>query len=127
MVATPPAQMKAICDSIDTVFKVRWGGFLDDKHWERYLGREWRHAPHGYRVRIPIGYYDALLESFQMSKARVVSTPFPIAAETKVTDEDDDELPPAEAKLYHSAVGKLMWVLQERPDLSFAVKELSRA
>eukprot|EP00972_Heterocapsa_arctica_P095712 14115369-Heterocapsa_arctica.AAC.1 len=62
-----------------------------------------------------------------MEKARVVSTPFPSAAETKVTDEDDDELPPAETKLYHSAVGKLMWVLQERPDLSFAVKELSRA
>eukprot|EP00972_Heterocapsa_arctica_P081669 12037845-Heterocapsa_arctica.AAC.1 len=62
-----------------------------------------------------------------MSKARVVSTPFPSAAETKVTDEDDDELPPAETKMYHSAVGKQMWVLQERTDLSFAVKELSRA
>eukprot|EP00972_Heterocapsa_arctica_P107227 15796160-Heterocapsa_arctica.AAC.1 len=75
--------MKAICDSIDTVFKMKWGGFLDDKYLERYLGREWRRAPHGYRVRIPIGYYDALRESFQMSKARVVSTQFPSAAGTK--------------------------------------------
>eukprot|EP00972_Heterocapsa_arctica_P059846 8826945-Heterocapsa_arctica.AAC.1 len=64
---------------------------------------------------------------FQMSKARVVSTPFPSAAESKIMDEDDDELPPAEVKKYHSAVGRLTWVLQERPDLSFAVKELSRA
>eukprot|EP00972_Heterocapsa_arctica_P102858 15159766-Heterocapsa_arctica.AAC.1 len=49
LVATPPTQTKAICDSIDTAFKIKWGGYMDDKHWERYLGREWRRAPHGYR------------------------------------------------------------------------------
>eukprot|EP00972_Heterocapsa_arctica_P052764 7766448-Heterocapsa_arctica.AAC.1 len=69
---------------------------MDDKHWERYLGREWRRAPQGYRVRIPEGYYDSLLEMFAMNKARAVSTPFPSAAETKIMDEDDDELPAAE-------------------------------
>eukprot|EP00972_Heterocapsa_arctica_P007874 1147587-Heterocapsa_arctica.AAC.1 len=29
--------------------------------------------------------------------------------------------------MYHSAVGKLMWLIQERPDLSYAIEEMSRA
>jgi hypothetical protein len=62
-----------------------------------------------------------------MGKARAVSTPYPAAAELKINDEEDDELPAAQVHQYHSAIGKLMWVLQERPDLSFAVKELSRS
>eukprot|EP00972_Heterocapsa_arctica_P025714 3784364-Heterocapsa_arctica.AAC.1 len=39
LVATPPSHTKAICDKIDLAFKIKWGGYMDDKHWERYLGR----------------------------------------------------------------------------------------
>ena len=42
-------------------------------------------------------------------------------------DPVNQPLDPARHKLYRTAVGKLLWATPVRPDISFAVKELSRS
>ena len=42
-------------------------------------------------------------------------------------DPINQPLDPARHKLYRTAVGKLLWATPVRPDISFAVKELSRS
>jgi len=68
---------------------------------------------------------EKLVDEFGLLQARRVTTPFAGQNEMNVTDA---EIPLEQKRVhdYHRAIGKLMWVLQERPDLSYAVKELAR-
>eukprot|EP00972_Heterocapsa_arctica_P050520 7429130-Heterocapsa_arctica.AAC.1 len=133
MLAAPTATIDKLTKAIDSAFKVKWAGLIDVDHWERDLGREWRRTATGFKVRIPKEYYVTLLNLFGLRNARPLLTPFPGGHGTGARwhqgdDEDDDEpLSQDKVSLYHTAVGKLMWLLQERPDLSYAIKEMSRA
>ena len=127
LLAAPSGRLGALQAGIDNAFKVKWAGMIDDKHWESYLGREWRRTSTGFKVRVPKVYYTSLLEPFGLKDARALLTPFPGTHEKRdEEDEEEEQIPKAQAELYHTAVGKLIWLLQERPDLSYAVKELSR-
>eukprot|EP00972_Heterocapsa_arctica_P029232 4299184-Heterocapsa_arctica.AAC.1 len=115
MLAAPTATIDKLIKAIDSSFKVKWAGRIDEDHWERYLGREWRRTKTGFKVRIPKEYYITLLNIFGLKNARPLLTPFPGGHDSGARwhqgdDEADDEEPPSQDKvsLYHTTVGKLM-------------------
>ena len=69
-----------------------------------------------------------LFKMYGMENAKTTST-----TGDKLGQSDDPRDPlnhpldPARHKLYRTAVGKLLWATPVRPDISFAVKELSRS
>eukprot|EP00972_Heterocapsa_arctica_P018280 2699409-Heterocapsa_arctica.AAC.1 len=97
MLAAPKTTIGALQKAIDTAFKVKWAGLIDEDHWERYLGREWRRTTTGFKVRIPKEYYITLLSLFGLKNARPLLTPFPGGHDTGARwhqgDDDDDEEP----------------------------------
>eukprot|EP00972_Heterocapsa_arctica_P102139 15051063-Heterocapsa_arctica.AAC.1 len=62
MLAAPPMTINKLIKDIDSVMKVKWAGLINEDHWERYLGREWRRTMMGFKVRIPRAYYLSLLD-----------------------------------------------------------------
>ena len=87
---------------------------------------EYSHQDHSISLSLPTTFYMKLSKMCGMTKTKAKSTP-------------DDQLGPtgglrthkpltsARHKLYRSAVGQLLWATSVRPDISFAVQELSRS
>ena len=79
-------------------------------------------------VHLPPSYYMKLFKMYAMENAKTTST-----TGDKLGQSDDPRDPPnhpldqARHKLYRTAVGKLLWAAPVRPDISFAVKQLSRS
>lgn len=69
-------------------------------------------------------YTDKILETYNMSNCKPISTPVdPAAVLTKKTEESEQ----FDAKLYQSAVGSLLYLsTKTRPDLTFAVNNVAR-
>jgi len=87
----------------------------------RYLGKEWKRTPTGFLVRTPAAYTSSVLALMRLEHAKGAPTPF-------LTPAPLDETPLDEAghSLYRTVVGKMMWMMNERGDLAFPVKELAR-
>jgi hypothetical protein len=76
----------------------------------------------GLACRIPLKYMQSVLNVMGMLQSKPVATPF-------MTCRPEDKVTPAtlqQAELIRSVVGKVLWIIPERPDLSFAVKELAK-
>ena len=68
------------------------------------------------------GYTRNILEKFEMSEAKPISTPVDISAKVKQANSH-----PVDAKLYQSAVGKLLYLSNwTRPDITFAVNSVAK-
>ncbi len=67
------------------------------------------------------GYFENLLELFNMAHSRSVSAP---SWDSKQNNEE--ELSTEEANVFRIGVGKLAWALGCRPEMAFAIKELAR-
>ena len=94
-----------------------------------FLGKTLEHkaSEHSINLHLPPSYYMKLFKMYGMENAKTTST-----TGDKLGQSDDPRDPlnhpldQARHKLYRTAVGKLLWATPVRPDISFAVKELSR-
>ena len=68
-------------------------------------------------------YCQRILDLLAMEKCKPVVTPF---AGKYVKFVGEAALAPATLKLYRQVAGKFMWLVLERPDLMYTVKELCR-
>ena len=69
-----------------------------------------------------------LLKLYDMEKAKATSTLGDQLGQSKGTKASSNKpLASARHKLYSTAVGQLLWATSVRPDISFAVTELSRS
>ena len=110
-------------EELETRFCIKRVGNITADAWQKYLGKEWLRLPDGFAARAPSKYYESIFEAVGLQGGRAVTTPFPGADElTEATPMDA-----AETTKYKSAVGLLMWLFSERPDVAFAVKEAARA
>jgi hypothetical protein len=123
-VAAPEKDLDAVFTGIEKSLVLKRGEIISSTGWVRYLGREYQATPRGFRVRIPAKYYERLLQEMGMMASRPVSTPFPGPTEHKASAEPMNA---EQLRQYRRAVGKMLWMLGERPDLAFQVKELARA
>jgi histone deacetylase 1/2 len=88
--------------------------------WCRFLGCEWRRTDDGFEARIPPQYFKLIREGLGLEMSRSVATPYGAASGSNETLNEQQH------SCYRTAVGRLLWTLPERPDLSFVSKELSR-
>lgn len=108
---------------ISSELKIKWSSSLTSV-WKRHLGRDYMLKDSRILVKIPEKYYQSILDLVGMRKCRKATTPNPAG---KVPDDEAGEpLNQEHHKLYRGVVGKLMWAINERPDLNYAVKELAR-
>ena len=68
------------------------------------------------------GYYDKLLRDFDLQNCRPVRSP---SWNPHTEEEEEGPLPEQEISKFRMAVGKLIWCLVNRPDLSYVIKELT--
>ena len=95
--------------------------------WRRYLGKEYRRATINDKpcmlMRVPPAYWDVTLSTAGMSECKPMATP----GETKPMMEDKTEaLDTEQAHFYRTLIGRLMWTIEARPDMSFGIKECAR-
>ena len=116
----------SICEEIDKEMIVKWLGDIEENNWRMYLGREWQRVANGFVSRTPMHYVHGLLSQEKLEYAKGVDTPF-IPAEP---EDDDDKIELADKYVqsrYCGVVDRLMWLVGDRPDLAYVVKELARA
>lgn len=107
---------------LEKVMQLRWEEELGSE-WVKVLGVEWRLTSDSIQCRAPTKYMQDLLVEWRSEKCKAAATPM---VKTKVKNDEDIELEWNEHRRYRRAIGKLMWLLNWRPDGSFAIKELSR-
>ena len=95
-----------------------------------FLGKLVEHnaQEHSISLHLPTAYYLKLFKLYGMEQAKPSSTTGDkLGLSDDPADPLNQPLDPARHKLYRTAVGKLLWATPVRPDISFAVKELSRS
>ena len=103
---------------------------LDAKTPLTFLGKlvEYNQQEHSISLHLPTAYYQKLFKLYGMEQAKPASTTGDkLGLSDDPADPLNQPLDPARHKLYRTAVGKLLWATPVRPDISFAVKELSRS
>ena len=103
---------------------------LDAKTPLTFLGKlvEYNAQEHSISLHLPTAYYLKLFKLCRMEHAKPSSTTRDkLGLSEDPGDPINQPLDPARHKLYRTAVGKLLWATPVRPDISFAVKELSRS
>ena len=89
---------------------------------------EYNAQEHSISLHLPTAYYLTLFKLYGMEHAKPSSTTGDkLGLSEDPGDPINQPLDPARHKLYRTAVGKLLWATPVRPDISFAVKELSRS
>ena len=93
-----------------------------------FLGRSIRWCREGIEYEGDEKHAKTLVKDWGMDQSKSVGTPG--TSEEKAKIENDEELPSlngSEAKRYRAAAARLNYLAQDRPDLAFAAKEVSRA
>jgi len=119
---------KEIGDFIDELSKhvlIKWTGPHRASGNSQYshLHRERILLPEGVIIRPDAKYITSILRMLKLTDAKVAATPI---IEEKWDPEDLHECEREEAKLYRSCVGVLLYLVLDRGDLAYVVKELSR-
>ena len=115
---------------LSAMFPLKHQTKLDAQTPLTFLGKlvEYNQQEHSISLHLPTAYYQKLFKLYGMEQAKPSST---TGDKLGLNDDPADPLnqllDPARHKLYRTAVGKLLWATPVRPDISFAVKELSRS
>jgi len=117
-----PNRRTALIQHLETIFgdaSVSVTVFEQDRPC-RYLGITWTMDYANRTCTLnQTDYIQAVLEDFDMDKSKATATP---ATTDRLPKHDKDERHP----MYQSWTGTLQWILATRPDISHAVKEVSR-
>ena len=70
-------------------------------------------------------YYDDILQTLRIDKGNPTRTTG--SADVKLPADGVSLLSKEDHAIYRSCVGKILWLAPIRPDISYAVKELSRS
>ncbi|CAE8693048.1 unnamed protein product, partial [Polarella glacialis] len=118
-----PTGTGRLMKEIEGPVKMKWTDTVTEDQWVRFLGKEYRRVKDGFAVRVPPVYYEKLLEMFRLETCRSVVSP---AENVSDHGTKGESLSDQQVSQYRSAVGKLMWLIHERADLAYVVKELAR-
>ena len=89
----------------------------------KVLNRVVRRVEQGYELEGDPRHAELIIEQLLDKGARIVSTP---GVDKKESDEDQQELPPAQASQYRALVARCNYMSFDRPDIQYAVKEACR-
>ncbi|OLP97472.1 Retrovirus-related Pol polyprotein from transposon TNT 1-94 [Symbiodinium microadriaticum] len=105
----------------DLLLKVT--GTLDEGNSATFLGRNLKRTSTFISVGMSPSYIDAMLELYGLTQCRHALAP---GSDALRKNFDVEPLEPEDHKRYRRAVGQLLWLSSVRPDIMYAVKELSR-
>ena len=105
----------------DLLLKVT--GTLDEGDSATFLGRNLKRTSTFISVGMSPSYIDAMLELYGLTQCRHALAP---GSDALRKNFDVEPLEPEDHKRYRRAVGQLLWLSSVRPDIMYAVKELSR-
>ena len=105
----------------DLLLKVT--GTLDEGDSAMFLGRNLKRTSTFISVGMSPSYIDVMLELYGLKQCRQALAPGSDALRKNL---DCEPLGPEDHKRYRRAVGQLLWLSSVRPDIMYAVKELSR-
>ena len=102
---------------------------LDAKTPLSFLNMTLEHSKqdHSISLHLPASSYMKLFKMYGMENAKAISTLEDQLCQSEGQRKYSKPLASARQKLYRTAFGQLLWTTQVRPDLSFAVNELSRS
>jgi len=123
LLVAPADQVEALKKELGQGLLIKWAEAMRGE-WMRYLGKEMRCEGSTVQVRLPEKYYQRILKDYGMSACKPVTTPA-VQGEKQNEGEEQELDAPAHAA-YRRCIGQLMWLLPERPDLAYVVKELAR-
>ena len=104
--------------------RLRSEGVLEPGTSISFLGRCITRREDSIEMSMPTSYIDKMLEQLDMLKCRHAATPGTDSLRKLIDSEE--LLSPEDHRLYRRIVGQLLWLSSIRPDIQFAVKELSR-
>lgn len=123
LIAAPEEWLECVKKDFEKELTIKWGGVIDTE-WKKYLGKHYRREENTLEVRVPQKYWQGTLDLVGMTGCKTSAIPAEVAS---CTEEDvSPNLDPKRHKLFRSFVGKVMWVLDVRPDIAFVTKELAR-
>jgi hypothetical protein len=128
LITGPQPQYDQVFENLAKEFKLKKGPTLDST-WQKYLGHQMRRVTYNdgsevIEVKPPTGYLTDLVDELGLQRAKTVATP---AATSTGSEESAVELSELQHALFRKICGKLVWIIQERPDIAQAVNQLSRA
>ena len=91
----------------------------------RFLKRKYTLEDHELRISIDPKYVKKLTEVLQLDKKQSRKPKQTPCASSSSEPDNSAALPPAEAATHRSAVGMLLYVAHDRPDIQFSVRSLS--
>ena len=111
-------------DLVATKVLLREVGELRNGTTVSFLGRRLRHVGQTVQILTAVDYIADMLKDNGLVNANSVNTP---GSTSRKTTDGVSTLTSEGTRLYRRTVGRLMWLIPIRPDINFAVKELSRA
>ena len=109
---------------ISTEFRAKHAGAIGDK-WCKFLGRLYRFVNGHFEVMIPQSYFMEVITELGLEGCKPVGTPS--VAQSSAAAVESPFLDDLAHARYRRVVGKLIWTIQERPDIAQAVAACSRA
>ena len=98
-------------------------GALTEGQTVTFLGREIRRTADACELYMKPEYIDSMLQLYNMSACKPAAAP---GTDTLRKAQEAQPLSAEDHKRYRRVVGQLLWLCNVRPDIMFAVKELSR-
>ena len=129
LVVGDKSQQESFIDQLSANISLKNTTKLDAKTPLTFLGKTLEYNPqeHSISLCLPASYYLKLFKMYGMQKAKATSTTGDQLGQSEgLRNKSNKTLASARHKLYRTAVGQLLWATPVRPDISFAVKELSR-
>ena len=123
LIADPGEMLECIKKDFENELTIKWGGVINTE-WKKYLGKQYRREQDTLVVRVPPKYWLGTLELFGMAGCKTSAIPAEVKSCTK--EESSPSLDNKLHGLFRSFVGKVMWVLDVRPDIAFVTKKLAR-
>ena len=115
---------KKFLEELSKELLVKVTGHLKPDTQVSFLGRKLRHNGDSIDIFMPPDYVEDLLKIYNMQKAN--PAPNTGSSALKRIDDADSPLSSDDHATFRTCVGKLLWLAFVRPDISYAVKELSR-
>ena len=126
----PEHEIEALFQYLETRMSFNRGETIGTEKFTKCLGKEYRRTSRGFLVRMPEQYYSNLIEEFGLTGSKAAKTAS--AADLKpstVTNKEtwEEPLSPEEHHFFRRVVGKLRFMVPERPDIGFEVLKLSKS
>ena len=129
LAAGPEHDIESLFKYLEETMSFNRGETIGTEKWVKFLGKEYRRDAKGFVVRMPGKYYQTLISEAGLSGCKPARTAAGADKPSNLKDKEtwEEALSKEEHFLFRRLVGKLRFLVPERPDLGYEVLKLSRS